>query len=111
MLVPSRRAAAMISGVVLVAGFFITGLARINEDLEAAARLSPLEYYQGGDAMDGLNGGWLLGLLAFAVLFAVLAWWRFLRRDIRVGGEGSWSRPRLSLQFRQFRRGLASGGQ
>ncbi len=108
MLVPSRRMAAMISGLALVIGFFVDGLARINEDLKAVARLSPLKYYQGGEAMSGLNGGWFLGLLAFALLFAVLAWWRFLRRDIRVGGEGSWRWPSLSVLLR---RGLPSSGQ
>jgi len=51
MLLPARRLAAMIAGVILVASFFLSGLARINEDLRAAARLLPLEYYQGGMAM------------------------------------------------------------
>jgi hypothetical protein len=31
------------------------------------------------------------------LLFALLAWWRFERREIRVGGEGGWSLPRLLL--------------
>jgi hypothetical protein len=28
--------------------------------------------------------------LAIALLFALLAWWRFERRDVRVAGEGNW---------------------
>ena len=93
MLLPSRRMAAMTGGVVLVASFFITGLANINENLETAARLSPLTYYQTQDAFAGLNGTWLAGLLAAAVVLAALAWWCFQRRDIRVGGEGGWRLP------------------
>lgn len=99
MVLPSRRLAATTAGLLLVAGFFITGLAKINEDLEPVAKLSPLNYYQAQDAFHALNGAWLAGLLAAAVLFAGLAWWRFLRRDIRVGGEGGWRLP--SLPFRR----------
>jgi len=101
MLLPSRRLAAMMAGLVLVASFFITGLAHIIEDLEKVAKFSPLNYYQSGEAMSGLNYEWFGGLVAFAVLFALLAWWRFLRRDVRVGGEGGWRLPSLSLPFRR----------
>jgi len=101
MLLPSRRLAAMTAGLVLVASFFITGLAHISEGLETVAKFSPLNYYQSGEAMSGLNLQWFWGLVAFAVLFALLAWWRFLRRDIRVGGEGGWRLPSLSLPFRR----------
>lgn len=99
MVLPSRRLAATTAGLLLVASFFITGLAKINEDLEPVAKLSPLNYYQAQDAFHALNGAWLAGLLAVAVLFAALAWWRFQRRDIRVGGEGGWRLP--SLPFRR----------
>lgn len=101
MLLPSRRLAAMTAGLVLVASFFITGLAHISEGLETVARFSPLNYYQSGEAMSGLNYEWFGGLVAFAVLFALLAWWCFLRRDIRVGGEGGWQWPSLPLPFRR----------
>jgi len=89
MVLPSRRAAAMVTGILLVASFFIS-LARIDRNLETVARFSPLNYYQSGEAIRGLNGGWFLGLLACSLVFNILAWWRFERRDIRVGGEGSW---------------------
>jgi ABC-2 type transport system permease protein len=96
LLLPSRRMAAMTSGLLLVGNFFLIGLARIEADLEPFAKFSPLNYYQGGEAIDGLNASWVVGLLAAALLFAALAWWRFQRRDIRVGGEGGWERPSLS---------------
>ncbi len=96
---PSRRMAATTGGLLLVASFFITGLAKINENLEPVAKLSPLNYYQTQDAFQGLNGAWLAGLLGSALVFAALAWWRFQRRDIRVGGEGGWRLP--SLPFRR----------
>lgn len=89
-LLPSRRLTAMIAGLLLVASFFITSLANIDPDLEQIARFSPLNYYQSGEAISGLNWEWLGGLFGFALLFALLAGWRFNRRDIRVGGEGTW---------------------
>ena len=76
-------------------GVKILSLSRIDEGLEQIARFSPLNYYQGGNAVVDLNGDWLLGLLGVAALFALLAWWRFQRRDIRVAGEGSWQLPLL----------------
>lgn len=90
MILPSRRSASMFSGIILVASFFITGLANLNEVMADVARFSPLNYYQGDSWMDGLNGEWLFGLAGFGVLFTLTAWWRFVRRDIRVGGEGGW---------------------
>ena len=90
MLLPSRRLAAMVSGLLLVASFFITTLARLDENLENLAQLSPLNYYQGGLALLEMEWGWLAGLLGGALLFTLLAWWRFQRRDIRVAGEGGW---------------------
>ncbi len=90
MVLPSRRFAAMTGGMLLVASFFISTLARIDENLIAAAEYSPFNYYQGGEAIGGVEWAWIGGLLGFAALFALLAWWRFERRDIRVGGEGGW---------------------
>jgi len=99
MLLPSRRMAATTGGALLVASFFITGLAKLNEDLEPVARLSPLNYYQTQEAFQGLNYAWFAGLLVSVLLFTILAWWCFQRRDIRVGGEGGWRLP--SLPFRR----------
>lgn len=91
----------MAAGLVLVGSFFITTLARIDTDLEALAKFSPLEYYQGGNAIVGMEWGWTGGLLGFAALFFLLAWWLFERRDIRVGGEGGWKLPAILSRFRR----------
>jgi ABC-2 type transport system permease protein len=93
LVLPSRRSAAMVSGLLLIGNFFLVGLSQINADLESLAEFTPLYYYQGGAAMDDFNAAWVIGLSAVALLFALLAWWRFERRDIRVGGEGAWQRP------------------
>ena len=106
MLLPSRGMASMVGGVFLVASFFITGLAKINDKLEAVAKFSPLNYYQAREAFDGLNGTWVAGLLGVTLVFIVLAWWLFRQRDIRVGGEGGW---RLSLP--SLRRGVKIEGR
>jgi ABC-2 type transport system permease protein len=107
LLLPSRRMAAMTAGILLVGNFFLIGLANINTDLEPVAKLSPLYYYQGGDGLESLNVMWVIGLLVVAVVFALLAWWRFERRDIRVGGEGGWQRPTRSALFRLLPRRFA----
>jgi ABC-2 type transport system permease protein len=100
MLLPSRSLAASVAGLLLVASYFVTSLARINDRLQGMARLSPLNYQQTEEAFRGLNGRWFAGLLAAATVLAVLAWWRFEQRDIRVGGEGGWQ----AGQFRWLHR-------
>lgn len=97
MLLPSRRAAASAAGFVLIASYVLVALARmpsVGDVVKNAARLSPLTYYQSGEAIEGLNLGWFLGLLALSAVLAALSGWLFQRRDIRVSGEGGW---RLSL--------------
>jgi ABC-2 type transport system permease protein len=101
MVLPARRLAAAAAGMVMVASYFLSSLATLNEDLALIARLLPYHYFQGGDAMKGLNMTWFLGLLAASALLALLAWWRFERRDIRVGGEGGWRLPSISLPLRR----------
>jgi ABC-2 type transport system permease protein len=100
---PSRGLAASVSGLLLVASYFVTSLARINENLERVADFSPLDYYQTEQAFNDFNVRWFAGLLLVALLFALAAWWRFQRRDIRVGGEGGWQAPQLSLRWLRAR--------
>jgi ABC-2 type transport system permease protein len=90
MFFPSQRLAAMTTGLLLVASNFFTSMRRLNEELHNIERLLPLHFYQGGYAVIEMNWGWFAGLLGIALLFALLAWWGFERRDIRVAGEGNW---------------------
>jgi ABC-2 type transport system permease protein len=91
MLLPARRLAAMGAGLVMVASYFLTSMSSLNEGLESIAAFLPYAYFQGSDALNGLNWGWLVGLSAVSVLLSLVAWWRFSRRDIRVAGEGRWA--------------------
>ncbi len=103
MVLPSRRMASGVTMFVLIAGFFVEGMSEIEPSLKKAADFMPYAYYQGGQAAFGLNVGWVVGLVAVAAAFALLAWWRFEKRDIRVGGEGGW-RLTLSARLRPVRR-------
>jgi ABC-2 type transport system permease protein len=93
MLLTSRSMAAMVSGLVLVANYFIESLANLDESLRSLARFLPLHYYQGGLAIDGMNWSWFSGLMLGGLALTFLAWLLFERRDIRVGGEGGWRSP------------------
>lgn len=101
LVMPASRAAGMTAGGLLVANFLLIGLANINQDLQTVVEFTPLHYYQGGAAIDGINWGWLAGLLAVAGALALLAWWLFQKRDIRVGGERNWKLPSPSLLQRK----------
>ena len=93
MLLPTRSMAAMGAGIVMVASYFLSSMSTLNEKLATIAKFLPYDYFQGGDALNGLRMDWLLGLLVASLVMAVLAWLLFLRRDIRLGGEGSWRLP------------------
>jgi hypothetical protein len=41
------------------------------------AIMTPLYYYQGGQATGGLNWGWLAGVMAVTLLLAAAAWFLF----------------------------------
>ena len=92
-LLPSRRMAAMAGGLFVVFSFFLTMFGRVDSGVRRVAEFLPLEYFQSGDAIRGLNFVWFIGLLAVAGAFTGLAWYRFERRDIRVAGEGVWRWP------------------
>ncbi len=105
MLLPARRLAAAVAGAVMVASYFLSSLAGLNESLAAVAQFLPYDYFQGGDALGGLDWPPFLGLLAATGALALLAWWRFERRDIRVAGEGGWWLPDLRLRRTETARG------
>jgi ABC-2 type transport system permease protein len=96
MLLPSGRAAGLLAGALLVGNFLQIGLAQLNDNLESIVKFTPLNFYQGGKAIEGINLAWLAGLFGGAIILAMLAWWRFRLRDIRVGGERSWRLPKLA---------------
>jgi len=100
MLLPARRLAAAVAGVVLVSSYLLSSLAGLNESLAAVARYLPYDYFQGSEALGGLDWASFLGLLAASAVLALLAWWRFQRRDIRIAGEGGWRLPALRLRHR-----------
>jgi ABC-2 type transport system permease protein len=101
MILPSVRMAGMFTGALLVANYLLIGLSNINEDLKPIMDYTPLKYYQGGNAIDGINWEWFAWLSGATLFFAILAWWRFQKRDIRVGGEGGWRIPILHAQREQ----------
>jgi ABC-2 type transport system permease protein len=98
LVLPSARMATALTSGLLVGDYLLQGLANINENLKAVVQYTPLHFYQGGKAMEGLNWGWLALLLGVSLAFALLAWWRFQQRDIRVGGEGGWRWPAVALR-------------
>ena len=98
MFLPAARIAGMLAGALMVGNYLLMGLANLNDKLRPLMKFTPLEYYQGGLAVEGINGSWLAGLLLAALLFATGAWLLFLKRDIRVGGERGWQWPWFGLR-------------
>ena len=95
MVMPSRSAAAMISGIIVLAGFIITNLSKAIKGLESWALFSPITYFQ-SNAMMGLKLNPLTVLFVSSVIFVAFAWKGFVNRDIRVAGDGGWKIPFLS---------------
>jgi ABC-2 type transport system permease protein len=98
MLLPSRKIAAMVAGLILAASFMMTVLGNLDPTLSTIADFSPLSYYQGGKAIAGVEWTWLAGQLAICTVFAAIALWRFQKRELRVAGERGFSFPRLRLR-------------
>ena len=94
MILPSRSAAAMISGIIVLAGYIITTLSKAIKGLETWALFSPITYFQ-SNAMTGLNFNLLSVLVVASLLFVALARRGFGKRDIRVAGDGGWKIPLL----------------
>lgn len=88
MILPSSSSAGFVSGFLLIASFFISSLARIDEKLEGVNRFSPLKYYQGGAAVEGLDTQNLLLLFGLGLIFSIIAGFLFVKRDLRFGGSG-----------------------
>ena len=72
MILPSRSAAAMISGIIVLAGYIITTLSKAIKGLETWALFSPITYFQ-SNAMTGLNFNLLSVLVVASLLFVAFA--------------------------------------
>lgn len=99
MVLPAGRLAGMVAGALLVGNYLLRGVANLDERVEAFITYTPMHYYQGGMAVDGLNWRWVGGLLAVALALTLGAWALFQRREIRVGGEHRWRLPDLGRLF------------
>mgnify|MGYP001139490960 CR=1 FL=1 len=88
MILPTSASASLVTNFLLIASFFITSLAQIEDRLEGLNRFSPLNYYQGGKALSGLNTDYLLILLGVSLVFLLAAWLLFEKRDLRFSGTG-----------------------
>jgi ABC-2 type transport system permease protein len=88
MILPTSGSATMVASFLLIASFFITSLAHIEDRLASLNAFSPLRYYQGGKALNGLNNEYLLILFGVALVFIGIAWLLFEKRDLRFGGTG-----------------------
>ena len=100
MLLPSRNLAAMVAGVFMVTSYFVSSLASLNERLEALSKFMPYHYFQTVLSFKELNLAWLFALLGASAMMVIVAWLRFVHRDIRLSGEGSW-RLRLISKSRR----------
>lgn len=94
---PSARFASGLAGALLIGNFLLVGMSGLNEKLLPIYEMTPLFFTQGAKAIEGINWSHFGGIMATAIIFALLAWWRFEKRDIRVGGEAGWklSLPKL----------------
>lgn len=90
MLLPSLQWAVMVSGLLLVASYFMTSLSRLSENLRTIEIFFPMHYYQGGQALSKMNWGWFGILIGLSILFSIYAWWLLEHRDIRVSGDSGW---------------------
>lgn len=101
-LLPARRLASVGTGAVVVGGYLLTSLGRLDARLEGVAKLSPSSWFDAARAVGDFDFPAAIGLLVVAALLFAGSWWRFSRRDIRVGGEGAvklrdvWARARAT---------------
>ncbi len=96
MFLPARSLAALVSGAIVVASYMVSSLAFMDERIGTLANLMPYHYFQTTLSFQELNPGWLFALIGVSALMVVVAWLRFVRRDIRLSGEGSWRLPFLA---------------
>ncbi|HSB65562.1 MAG TPA: ABC transporter permease subunit, partial [Anaerolineales bacterium] len=89
MVFPAKNYGSIIAGLLMVVGYIMSSMASLNENIATFARYFPYTYFQGSEAFTNLNRSWLLALFGVSIGMLLLAWWRFVRRDIRLSGEGN----------------------
>jgi ABC-2 type transport system permease protein len=77
---------------VMILSYLASSLSFLNDKLALAARILPYHYYQAVMSIKDLNLAWLVSLIGISLVMTLLAYLRFSRRDIRLSGEGSWSK-------------------
>jgi ABC-2 type transport system permease protein len=90
MWLPSARNAGSVMAALLMGNYLFKIMTNIDTDLRPWLRFTPLGYYQAGNAIDGLNLGWTIGLLGVSFLLLLIGLQLFQKRDIRVSGEHGW---------------------
>jgi ABC-2 type transport system permease protein len=93
MFLPARNLAAMVSGAFMLVSYLLSSLAFMDTRIESISKALPYSYFQVVFSLQELNLVWLFALLGICLVMALLAWVRFIRRDIRLSGEGSWRLP------------------
>ena len=88
MILPSSKSASFVTVLFLISGYFVTSLSMIEKRLEVINLFSPLRYYQTGEALSGLKSGYLLILFYYAIIYILLAWFVFVKRDLHFGITG-----------------------
>jgi len=96
LVLPATRLASAVTGALLVGNFLLIGMSSLNEDLLPIFEVTPLYFYQGAKFIEDPNWAWIAGTLAVAILFLLISWLIFQKRDIRVGGEAGWQ---ITLPF------------
>ncbi len=88
MVLPSSKSASFAAAFWLIAGYFVTSLAQIEEQLEVINIFSPLRYYETGEELHGLEFMKLFMLFYYALAFILCAWFIFVKRDLHFGITG-----------------------
>ena len=94
---PSRRIASVVATLVFIISYFGNSVANLTDQLEPLRPLFIFSYLNTSPQIftEGVNGGDVAMLLGVSVVFFILAFLSFQRRNITVGAW-PWQRPQLS---------------
>jgi ABC-2 type transport system permease protein len=95
---PSRRLAATVATIILIATYLGNNLVRLVDYIETIQPIFPFNYYSGQSVIEsGVGTGDSLILLGATALFFVFALVSFQRRNVTVGAW-PWQRARIPVQ-------------